>query len=569
MTVNRAYDQHTPTAPAELIEHSRKMEKNIYHVTDNYYLAVGYGIANTHLIVGVDGVVIIDPVECVLKCREINEDFRKITDKPVKAVIYTHNHADHIWGVKGFVSEEEVRSGKCMIIAHETMLPNFIVTATGGIGTILAVRSSYSFGNYLELGPEGRINNGIGPDILIKETSFIAPTTTVKDELDLEISGIKMHIFWVPSECDDEIAVWFPNMDLLCTAEVIQGETFPNLHTIRGTRYRDPRQWYKSIDVLRGYNAEYMAPSHGRPVKGKDNVSDVLTSYRDAIQFVHNQTIRYMNEGYTADELVSLIKLPDHLAGHPWLGEFYGTVKHSVREIYQGEIGWFNGDPTTLDPTPPVELAARHVEMMGGRDRVIEEAQKALDSQEDQWAAELTTYVIRVDKNDMEARKIKARALRRLGLKTINTNWRCWYLSSARELEGKGLDYSGKITAVDVARALPAAVKVESMALRLDAEKALPVNLTAGFRFPDIDEAYALEIRNGIAEFHHQYPESVDMTIAMDDIFLADIMLGLSSVEEGLNTGKIEIDGDLGKVALFFGCFVKPKMAEEIMLTLR
>ncbi|MBU2551112.1 MAG: MBL fold metallo-hydrolase [Proteobacteria bacterium] len=569
MTVNRAYDRPAATVHPRLTEHSKKMEQKVYRVAEGYYLAVGYGIANTHMIVGDDGVIIIDPVEDVVKCRRIREDFRRIADKPVKAVIYTHNHADHVWGVKGFVSEEEVKAGRCQIIAHETMLDNFIVTATGGIGVILGIRSNYSFGSYLELGPGGRINNGIGPDILIQETSFIVPTLTVKDRLDLEVAGVRMEIIWVPSECDDEIAVWFPDLKVLCSAEVIQGETFPNLHTIRGTRYRDPRQWYKSIDVLRRYPAECMAPSHGRPVYGSDEVADVLTAYRDAIQFVHNQTIRYMNQGCTPDDLAGMVALPEHLADHPWLGEFYGTVKHSVREIYQGEIGWFEGDPTTLDPTPSVESAARHVELMGGRDRVTGEARRALESEDYQWAAELATYVIRVNREDLEAREIKAAALRQLGFQTLNTNWRCWYLTSALELEGVPFDYSQAIQATDVVRALPAAVKVEAMCLRLAAEKALDVRLTMGFHFPDLGESYALEIRRGVAEFHPEPPERTDVSVTMDDRYLADIILGLASYEEGIQTGRIQVQGDLNDLVRFFGCFDRPRSAREIALTLR
>jgi len=437
MAVNRAYDQPAPTIPPKLTQHSQKMEQRVYEVTENYYLAYGYGLASTHMIVGTDGIIIIDPVECVQKCREIHKAFRKITGKPVKALIYTHMHADHIFGVKGIVSEEEVASGQCKIIAHETMLFNLLASTTVGTGNIMFFRSAYSFGNFLEPGPDGLVNSGIGPDVRIEETSFIPPTVTVKNTLDIEIAGVNMHIVWVPSECDDEIVVWFPEMKVLCSAEVIQGETFPNLHTLRGTRYRDPKQWYKGIDVLRKFDAEHMAPSHGRPIRGKEQVSEVLTAYRDAIQFVHNQTIRYMNQGFTPDELVRMITLPGHLARHPWLGEFYGTVKHAIREIYQGELGWFNGDPTTLDPIPPVESASRHVKLMGGRDKVVQEAAEALKSGDCQWAAELATYVIRIDNEDSEACRIKAEALRQLGYQTININWRNWYLTSAQELGGR------------------------------------------------------------------------------------------------------------------------------------
>ncbi len=567
MPTNRAYDKPAPTIHPRLTEHSQKMAKKVYKVTDGYYLAYGYGLASTHMIVGNDGIIIIDPVECVVKSREIYQEFRKITDKPVKAIIYTHMHGDHVFGVKAFVSQEEVDAGSCEIIAHETMIPNLIAAGTTGAGKVLFFRTYYTFGNFLESGPEGRVNGGIGPDGLYEEISLILPTRTVKDVLDLEIVGVKMHIFWVPSECDDEIAVWFPQMKVLCSAEVIQGETFPNLHSLRGTRYRDPKQWYKSIDLLRTFDAEHMAPSHGRPVTGRKNVAEILTAYRDAIQFVHNQTIRYMNKGYTPDELVELVKLPDHLAYHPWLGEFYGTVKHSVRQIYQGELGWFNGDPTTLDPTPPKKLASRHVALMGGRDRIMAEARKALDDRDYQWAAELTSHIIRMDKEDMEARKIKASALRELGYKTMNINWRNWYLTSARELEGTKFDPSRMVDRTDVVGALPSGVKVEAIGMRLAAENALDLHMTMGFHFPDSNEHHAIEIRRGIAQFHPRYPDKVDVALVLTETYLGEIIVGKASFEEGLRTGKIKVEGKMEDVVKFFGCIEKPKNNDTIFLT--
>ena len=557
--LNRAYDKSANTIHPKLTEHSRKMEKKVYKITDNYYLAYGYGLASPSMVIGTDGIIIIDTNEDVEKSSESLKEFRKITDKPIRAVIITHWHPDHWRGIKGFISEEEVSSGEVMVITHEDFLRNVIISHTGGVGPIMNIRNNFTFGNSMELGPEGRINNGIGPDVITKTPSFIAPTKTFKTTLDLEIEDVRMHLRWVPSETEDEIVVWFPDWKILNTAEVIQGETFPNLHAIRGTRYRDPQLWYKGIDVLRTFDAEYMVPTHGRPVFGRENIQEVMTSYRDAIQFVHNQTFRYMNKGYTPDELVEKVKLPAHLARHPWLGEFYGTVAQSVRQIYCGEIGWFHGDPTFLAPTAPVETASRYIDLMGGRDRLLAEAQKAFDSEDYQWTAELTTPIIRVDKEDMEARKLKAQALRELGFRQINTNWRHWYLNTALELEGtldntKG--YTG-LTAPDVARAFPAGTAVESWTTRLVAEKTIDVCMTLGFRFPDEKEAYGFEIRRGVAEFHQKFPEKVDAAVSLDKMSLNDIMLGVITIEDAIDSGKIKTNVLKDDVIRFFNYFDK------------
>jgi alkyl sulfatase BDS1-like metallo-beta-lactamase superfamily hydrolase len=182
--------------------------------------------------------------------------------------------------------------------------------------------------------------------------------------------------------------------------------------------------------------------------------------------------------------------------------------------------------------------------------------------------AELTTYVIRVDNNDMEARRIKAQALRQLGFKTMNINWRNWYLTSARELDGVRFDHSRMVSRAGIVRALPTGVKIESMALRLAAERTLDLHMTMGFRLPDLGEDYAIEIRRGVAQFHSICPDKVDVALILDEPCLGDILVGRLSFEEGLKTGKVKVEGRMEDVVRFFGCFEKPKRADKIFLTL-
>src|SRR5262249_23809014 len=199
-----------------------------------------------------------------------------------------------------------------------------------------------------------------------------APTRTFADKLDITIAGVAMKLVHVPSEASDEIAVFLPEMKILFSAEVIPAQTFPTLHPLRGEAYRDPVDWYQSIDTLRRFRAAAMVPSHGLPVLGADHVEEALRNYRDAIQYVHDQTVRDMNRGLTADELVDVVRLPPHLANfRPWMLEFFGTVSQAVRAIYQGYLGWFEGDPITLAPIQRKERSRREVELMGGRGPVL------------------------------------------------------------------------------------------------------------------------------------------------------------------------------------------------------
>jgi alkyl sulfatase BDS1-like metallo-beta-lactamase superfamily hydrolase len=560
---NLAYEQPAPTIPPRLTEHSKKMEQRVYKIADNVYSAVGYALANSIMIEGRDGIIIVDVTESVDSAKAVLAQFRKITDKPVKAIVYTHNHTDHTMGVKAFTTEEDVKAGRVEIFAHETLMDTVISNASV-IAPILGLRSAYSFGIALERGPEGSVNEGIGPKLVIGQRSFIAPTRTFKDSLDVEVAGVKMHLQHAPSETDDEIVVWLPDSKVLLTAEVIQGECFPNLHTLRGTKYRDPVNWFKSIDRLRGFGAEHMVPSHGRPISGKQKIEELLTSYRDAIQYVHDQTIRNMNKGLTPDELVEVVsKLPPHLANHPWLGEFYGTVKHSVREIYSGYLGWFEGDPTFLDPLPRGERAARYVEQMGGRDQVLAAAKKAFDKGDYQWAAELVTYVIRVNKDDAQARGLKARALRGLAYRTENTNWRDWYISSARELEKSlnsmvTLASMSSLAAPDIVKQLPVSKFFEAMTVRLDPVKTADVHLTVAFRITDTGRGYALEVRRGVAQLHETLPAQADVTLNLTMNDLQRIILRQTTFADALGAGEIKAEGKQEELARFFGFFDAP-----------
>lgn len=556
---NLAYETPALTIPAALLEHSKKMEQRVYQVAANVYSAVGWALGNSIMVVGRDGLIIVDTTESVEAAKEILAEFRKITNKPIRAVIYTHNHLDHVGGVKGFVGEDDVKAGRVDIYAHERLVQEVAATYSL-VAPILVLRSIYTFGVALERGPQGGVNEGIGPLLRRPPRSFIPPTKTFRDRLDIEVAGVKMHLRHAPSESEDEIVIWLPEEKVLLTAEVIQGESFPNLHTLRGAKYRDPVTWARSLDMMRGFGAAHVVPSHGRPVSGKQEVEVLLTAYGDAIRYVHDQTVRHMNKGLTPDELVEAVKLPAQLVGHPWLGEFYGTVKHSVRQIYFGYLGWFEGDPTFLDPLPRTERAARYVALMGGRDTVLKAAQDALGRGDYQWAAELVTYLIRIQNDDLDARRLKAQALRELGYRTANTNWRDWYVTAARELD-RTLDVrvprAGFRAPVppDVARALSADILLSIMPVRLDPTKCGDVHYAVAFRFTDTGQTYGLEIRRGVAQLHDSLPQRANARLNLTATSAHRILGGQTTFLAALKAGEIKSEGDLTALEKFFGCF--------------
>jgi alkyl sulfatase BDS1-like metallo-beta-lactamase superfamily hydrolase len=576
---NLAFTQDAATVHPNLTAHSRRMGQRIYRVADTVYSAVGYALANVIFVVGDDGIVVVDCTESLEGGAACYADFKlacpAAAGLPVVAVIYSHNHTDHIGGVRAFTSSEAVASGACQIIAHDTLMVA-VANNASVVAPILGARSAYSFGALLEVGALGQVNGGIGPVLARGKTTFIAPTLTFSDALDITLAGVRFELRHAPSETDDEIVAWLPELGVLLSAEVIQGECLANVHTIRGTRYRDPQQWVATIDVLRQEHTQrtvrFMVPAHGRPVSGADNIAELLTAYRDAIAFIHDQAARFMNHGYTPDELAEVLPaLPLHLAAHAWLGEYYGTVKHSVRQVFSGQLGWFDGDPATLDPLPPRDRAAKWVALVGGRDAALAAAQAALLSTppEPRWAAELASVIIRLDASDTAAKLCKAQAFEALGYASDNINWRNWYLTAARELRDTydafivGQGGGGALASPDILGSLSPAHLLSLLAVRVAAERCMDAHHWMRF---DVTVASAevqpvtLELRRGVLQIHSAIVVTMPATAPVLALSKASLMAllkgGAAVMPELLMQGEVKVtQGTLAGVAALFGCF--------------
>lgn len=568
---NLAYTQAGPTIHPEQTAFARQMGRGIYMpVKDKVYVAVGYGITSTTMVVGDDGVIIIDSGENDTFAKEVMADFRTITDKPIKAVIYTHRHPDHPFGTKGLgVTEEDVESGKVRIFAHDTF-EEFLINDASVVGPILSIRTALA-STLLPIGPEGRVHQALGPTFDVGPVSLLQPTDTFSDELETEVAGVKMVLFHAYGDAEDEIGIYFPDLKHLHGSETIQGESFPNMYTLRGTKFRDPVEWYKGVDNLLKYAdlSDSYSGSHMRPWVGNDFVVERITNYRDAIQYVHDQSVRLMNKGYTREELADAIELPSHLKDDPWLGEYYGTVAHSVRNVYGGYLGWYQADPTELATPGFVEKAKLYVDSMGGRDAILERARTAIDNGEFGWAMEILTHPIRIDHDDMEARALKAEAMRKWAYQQPNIYWRGLALGGALELEDK-LDYTQvwNFAAPDIIKALPASAVIESMRVNLDPKKAADADLTVGFRFTDVGEEDALHIRRGVAVYSDTIPAETDATFVSTKAVLDKILLGETTLPQALDDGEVTVEGDPAAVEAFFGYF-DPPSEDPIKLVVR
>ena len=520
-----------------------EFQRKVYTVTEGVYQAVGFGIANSIMIEGDECVFIVDVMGSMETANEVKAEFDKITQKPIQALIYTHNHADHVMGGLAFAPDAKID-----VYAHDTT--NYYINRFANVlRPVLRKRSARMFGSYLrDLGPDQMENVGLGPFVETLDPNMtlglIRPNKTFSDELATEICGVKVHLMHAPGETNDQLFVWLPERRVLLPGDNIY-KAFPNLYSIRGTLYRDVLAWAYSIDKMRALRPTHLVPSHTRSISGQDEVYETLTAYRDAIQFVHDQTIRGINQGLTPDELVEVVKLPPHLAEHPFLQEYYGKVEWSVRGIFNGYLGWFDGDAASLEPANPGERAAGMASLAGGVEGLQRATREALKKEQYEWAAELATHLIRLEPSSANAKQIKADALRALGRRQLNSNARNYYITQALELEGtvEIRDNTRPENALSFVSTVPIGRFVAAMPANLIYEKSADKNMLVGFRFPDVDEGYGIHIRRGVAEFKESFPENPDLTITTDSAVWRELVLGLRNPIKAFATGDVKFEG--------------------------
>ena len=417
-----------------LKERSEHLEPLITQVSPSVYTASGYSPANISMIVGEDGLVVVDTGMSPDHARTVLAEFRKISDLPIKGIILTHGHGDHTGGVSAFVEDGEQEPA---IFAHSPFNTEGAHFQSGGV-TINGLRGARQGG--FRLPPEERINNGIAPAVYPPEESnaFVgeppAPTETFGDgRREISVAGLDLELVAAPGETADQLYVWFPEERVVFTGDNFY-RSWPNLYAIRGTAYRDVQDWIRSLGTMIQEEPAHAVPGHTQPVVGEEQTMEVLTNYRDAIEHVFEQTIAGINEGMTPDELVEHVELPEHLRDLDYLREYYGNIEWGVRAIFTGYLGWFNGNPTQLFSLPPAEEAERMVSLAGGEPALREAAARALEEGDAQWAAELSDHLLALYPEDASVRSLKADALERLAEDLITATGRNYYLTVAQEL---------------------------------------------------------------------------------------------------------------------------------------
>ncbi|MFJ4348661.1 alkyl/aryl-sulfatase [Pseudomonas sp. NPDC089401] len=530
----------------------------LFQVSEGLYQVRGLDLANMTLIEGNSGLIVLDPLLSVETARAaLALYFKHRPKRPVVAVIYTHPHVDHFGGVRGVIDEADVRAGKVQVIAPQGFFEHAI-SENVLAGPAMKRRAQYMYGAPLPRGARGQVDAGLGKGVPANATiSLIAPTREISQPLEkLTIDGVDIEFQLTPgTEAAAEMNLWLPRFKALCMAENAT-HVQHNILTLRGAQVRDAKVWAHYLDQsLQRYGdqAEVVFAQHHWPTWGGAAIREYLADQRDMYAFLDSQTLRLINQGLTPTEIAAqLTRLPPRLASKWYSRDYYGSLSHNVRAVYQRYMGFYDGNPANLDPLPPSEAGQRYVEAMGGADQVLAMARKAFAAGDYRWVAQLANHLVFAQPDNAAARELQADALEQLGYQSENATWRNAYLSGAQELRNGVAQAAAGGSADDLVRALTPALFFDYLGTRVDAGKADAQDLTINWRFGDLGEDYALTVRNGVLTHRDlQLHAQADVTVNMSKATLDRIALKQTGFLKEATVGDISISGERVKFLRF------------------
>ncbi len=416
-----------------LIKRGENLQPTMVKMSNSVHTSVNYAVSTVSMIEGENGLVLIDAGQMPENAADIMAEFRKISSKPIMGIVYTHGHPDHTMGTPSFLPNGNNDDKKVQIWARDNF--NAENKQFAMLGPIFKERGSHQ-GGFL-LAPEKRINNGIAPVRFPKAGGFdanakaVPPTHTFsEDKITIKIDTIELELYAAPGETADQLYVWYAKDKILFSGDNMY-RSFPNIYAVRGSGYRDIRSWINSIEGMMTLNPENIVLGHTLPVLGAKECMEFMKNYHEAIKFVYDKSIEGMNKGLTMDELAEYVQLPKHLAELDYLLEFYGNVSWSVKSIYSGHLGWFDGNGRKLMPLTLREEAERMAKLAGGEQALLENAKQALKDNDPKWAAQLADYCLYLD---LPAQEIRMEALEILGEQLLTATGRNYILTQAQQI---------------------------------------------------------------------------------------------------------------------------------------
>jgi alkyl sulfatase BDS1-like metallo-beta-lactamase superfamily hydrolase len=527
----------------------------LFEVAPGFYQVRGLDLANVTFVEGDTGWLVIDPLTSAETARAALDLLHAhVPERPVQAVIYTHSHVDHFAGVRGIVDEADVAAGAIPIIAPEGFLTEAI-SENVIAGTAMSRRATYMYGPLLPVDGQGHVDSGLGKGIpIFATTGLIAPTVDVAvTGTEMEVDGIRIVFQVTPgTEAPAEMNFHFPDHRVLCMAENCTA-TLHNLYTLRGAQVRDALAWstyvQESIELFAA-GTDVVFASHHWPHWGQEDAVSYLAVQRDLYRYVHDQTMRMANHGLTMLEIAEELELPASLAQEMSARDYYGTVSHNAKAVYQRYLGWFDGNPANLQPHPPVAASERYVEFMGGADEVLRKARASFAAGDYRWVAQVVNHVVFADPEHAEARHLQADALEQLGYQAESGPWRDFYLSGALELRNGTTPLKGSSSAgPEVVAAMTTELLLHLLGVRLNGpaagERRLSFTLVVRARDGHPEETWAVGVEHGA--LHHvagRPAQDPDATLAITHHGLVGLVAGSTTLEELLADGQASVEGD-------------------------
>ena len=549
-----------PTVNPSLWRQARlNLHHGLFQVTERVYQVRGFDLSNMTLIEGERGVIVVDPLISTEVARAGLDLYRAHRgDRPVTAVIYSHSHTDHYGGVRGVLDEAEVAAGLVPVVAPARFMEEVVSEAVLA-GTAMIRRGQFQFGPTLPKGPRGQVDADLGKGTSRGTVTLIPPTVTIAEPIETHrLDGVEIVFQLTPeTEAPAEMHMFYPALRALNLAENAT-HNLHNLYPIRGAQVRDANAWAKYIDEARdrfGRGADVAFAQHHWPVWGTERVQEFLAAQRDIYKFLHDQTVRLMNHGFKAAEIAERLALPRGLAATWHVRGYYGTLSHNSKSVYQRYLGWYDANPASLDPLPPVERGGKYVEYMGGVAAALARAREDYARGEYRFVAEVMSHLVFADPANREARRLGADALEQMGYAAEAATWRNAYLLGALELRQGRPDTTARApVSPDLVRGMTLDLFFDYLAVRLNGERAEGERSVLNWVFPDLDRRYVLTLQNcALTYLAERQAERPDATITLARPVLDRLVLRELTIDAALAQGLATIAGDPKPVVRLFG----------------
>ena len=526
----------------------------LFEVCDGIYQVRGFDMANTTFIRTNHGWIVFD----VLMCKENMKAAKELMENrfgplDIKAVLYSHSHVDHFGGVEGIITREQVAdatlslkkqlaSGKIPVLAPAGFLKHAI-SENVYAGIAMARRAQFQYGTVLNKGEKGALSVGIGMGQSTGTVALIAPTYEIGEDVPkLTIDGLEIEFQLTPgTEAPAEMNAYFPQYRALWMAENCTG-TLHNLYTLRGAEVRDANDWAKYIieaDQRFCSKTDVVFQSHNWPHWGEE-IHEYLLNTAAIYKFIHDQTLHYMNQGYTANEISAMLTLPEKLEKVWYIRPYYGTLAHNAKAVYQKYLGWYDANPVNLNPLPPSDTAKKLVEYLGSTELVLCKAKKDYAKGEYQWVAQITKELVYADPSNQKARNLCADALEQLGYQAESGAWRNAYLMGAAELRKGNLSGLARTASGLTATMgeMTIAMLLDYIAIMTDANAAQNDDVTLNLIVTDVNEKFYVTRKNGILlSYPGENRPDAQATVTCKRLQLFALM-------QGLQAGQVQVSGD-------------------------